>query len=351
MSHALPADLSASGSNADDPLFQIVARVSQINRLQFVMNEVMNTTDEGDNTDLHLSIHSSCFKTQSSNSTKPVLSDSINLSLVDEVVKGMEGAPKTPDKIPIIYGIHTSPRPSLKSKSKSKSKTNPNSKSQSNLNSKGNASGNASPREWIDASLYHLDQKEDDQMQLIRQHVVQSRVASPDSIFFNRHTMSSFEQGRQCFVSSQNLSAGKRHEWSILVLKSGLALQEIGVVGTCDLSQITIHKKGIAATHKLGCRSVYGCKLSNASAYYGSWNENRSNRCFRELKPDLTHKRVGWLAGDTIKVALDMKKWAIKYYLNGKSVWNSYHFVPSLSSFTFTLQLFPSTLSMANVSV
>ena len=294
MSHPLPAEVpSASSSTKDDPLFQIVARVSQVNRLKFVMNEVMNEV-EGDSNGLELTFHASCFNNKSD---KPIL-ELPDMSLVNEVVKATRNEnPKTPDSVPIVYGANST---------------------QSSTPNGGK--GCETPTEWVDASLYHLDQKEDDQMAIIRPHLVQSHKPSPDTVFFDRITTSSFEKERRCFISSQELAFDKKHEWSILVLKSGLALQEIGVVGTSDIGNIAVHTKGIAASPKFGARAVYGCQLSNASAYYGSWNANRSKRCFRELKPDLNHKRTGWLAGDTIKVVLNLKKWSIKYRLNGKSV-------------------------------
>lgn len=272
MSHPLSVTAASAKCTADDTMFEIVARVSQIKHAMATKHGV----DSSDTNSLAQTLSATVFQEESD---KKALSNSVDSSLVAEVVRGIKGVAKEQhDAVPFVYGDSQS--------------------------------------EWIDASLFHLEQKEN---VFIRQHVVQSHSAAPGAIYFDRSTTTKISK-RHCFVSSNPLRAAECHRWSIMVMKSGLSLQEIGVVGTCDVANISVNDKGIGATHKLGARAVYGCRMSTSSAYYGSWNGNRSNRCYRELRPDLHHKRTEWRSGDVVAVKLDLKKWTIKYYLNGKRV-------------------------------
>jgi len=47
------------------------------------------------------------------------------------------------------------------------------------------------------------------------------------------------------------------------------------------------------------------------SLYYGSFNANGKERCFRELP-----SQYRWNVGDEIRVKLDLNRWQIKYYHN-----------------------------------
>lgn len=92
---------------------------------------------------------------------------------------------------------------------------------------------------------------------------------------------------------------------------------EIGVIGTSDIDRIPVADQGAFETLAFGSRAMYGCEMSNGMLYYGSCNANGRKRCHRDLRPFFN---VGWTVGDVITVRLDLKKWRIKYLLNGKAV-------------------------------
>lgn len=143
-----------------------------------------------------------------------------------------------------------------------------------------------------------------------------NRIASP--IYFDRALVSSSSNGKICIMSSKGLSSGN-YSWTIEILQSDVELQEIGVVSTnhSDLNDIIISDKGLVTSANMKSRSLYGCDLGRNKLWYGSWNDDNSCRCFRDLTKD---HRIGWVSGDIIRVVLNLSKWRIKFFLNGKAV-------------------------------
>merc|ERR1719229_1765535 len=117
-------------------------------------------------------------------------------------------------------------------------------------------------------------------------------------------------------ISTKGFSEGI-HEWMIEILNCDVNLQEIGVIG-CDVDQgIVIDEAGIKGTKEFGARAIYGSELLTDSIYYGSYDSDGKQRCYRNLKDQ--HK-IGWCSGDVIKVCLDLNSWKIKFWLNGDRI-------------------------------
>jgi len=64
-------------------------------------------------------------------------------------------------------------------------------------------------------------------------------------------------------------------------------------------------------------RAIYGSDMNTERLFYGSWNENDTKRCHRDLTE---YFKVGWTVGDVITVEVDLDKWRVKFCLNGKPV-------------------------------
>lgn len=157
---------------------------------------------------------------------------------------------------------------------------------------------------------------------------------SETEVHFDRAAVSANSNGKICLLSSKGLSSGN-HEWRIQVLQSDVDLQEIGVVSTNDLQNLSISNKGAIATAQLKARSFYGCELGRNKLFYGSWNEDNSSRCFRDLT---TEHKIGWVASDVIRVVLNLNKWRIKFFLNGKAV---SCYMPYVHTLYILLSMFP----------
>ena len=155
---------------------------------------------------------------------------------------------------------------------------------------------------------------------IVRQYLVQRMSASDhqsgDEIYFD-HSSHSPQNNKFSLIQSEGLKCGV-HEWSIKLLNSDIFLQEIGVIGVCELGDIVIHKNGLKSTHKCGARALFGSELRTDSMYCGSYDgRKRRQRCFRELS---NVRRIGWVIEDVIGVYLDLENYFIRFTLNGKVV-------------------------------
>merc|ERR1712031_99705 len=77
---------------------------------------------------------------------------------------------------------------------------------------------------------------------------------------------------------------------------------------------------GLMATHGLGSRLVYGCERRTGRVYFASMCGRGSVK--KEIFRDLTdsHQRIGWRASDVIRIKVNLEKWTIRFWLNGKKV-------------------------------
>ena len=98
-----------------------------------------------------------------------------------------------------------------------------------------------------------------------------------------------------------------------------LVYAEIGILSVPDgeVEGISVEDDGVKTTHALGARAVYGNELCTDSIYYGSYNDDGTRRCFKDLT--VCHK-VGWCSKDLIRVCVNLDSFRIKYYLNGRRV-------------------------------
>jgi len=117
-------------------------------------------------------------------------------------------------------------------------------------------------------------------------------------------------------LSSRGLSGG-RHEWSVKLLRCDVNLQEIGVISTDDIDRVAVSDSGANATAGFKSRALYGSDLCSDLLFYGSWNRDGSARCLRDLRANF---RSGWTVGSVVTVKLDLKRWTVKFLLNGSAV-------------------------------
>ena len=155
---------------------------------------------------------------------------------------------------------------------------------------------------------------------VVHQHLVQRKSASShlsgDEIYFD-HSSHSAVNNKMCLVSSEGLDCGV-HEWVIKILNSDIFLQEIGVIGVCELDDIAIHKDGLKATHQCAARAMFGSELGSDSMFCGSYDRKRGRqRCFKDVSNE---RNIGWVIDDEIGVHLNLKKNFIRYTLNGQMV-------------------------------
>merc|ERR1712113_1147694 len=102
-------------------------------------------------------------------------------------------------------------------------------------------------------------------------------------------------------ISSTGFSSGK-HEWEMKVLKTG---------------DLEVNGNAIAdmGSSQLSARAVYANDTSSMVAFHDAYDNNN------KLTYDKKFKKQGteiWTKGDVIKVALNLNKWAVKFYLNNK---------------------------------
>ena len=150
--------------------------------------------------------------------------------------------------------------------------------------------------------------------ELLRRHIIQQYSLNP-AIHFD--TVAITESNDKIIaVSSKPLRSGV-HEWTLQIVDCDVEIAEIGVCSVCDIEDIQIGDGGVTETVALGARAVYGNELGTDSTWYASYNEDGRRRCFKDLKD--SHP-IGWTSKDQIKVVLDLDKWRIKFYRNGKMV-------------------------------
>ena len=132
-----------------------------------------------------------------------------------------------------------------------------------------------------------------------------------------------------CLLSSQCLSSG-HYEWSFKVIKCSIYRQEIGVISNAYNFKHLCNNSITNAT-ELGARAIYCTESASQSAYYASYNNNATQRCYKDLSSwsndknnknnkNNNQKMNEWKQGDIIKVYLDLDRWNIKFYLNDKKV-------------------------------
>jgi len=151
--------------------------------------------------------------------------------------------------------------------------------------------------------------------QFLRRFIVQSLSENVDVRFDSMAATPS--NGKVLVVDSKGLTKGRHYEWSLEILKCDVEAQEIGVIGTDDITSIAVDDEGILKTEALGARSCFGCELFTDSLYYGSYNADGRKRCFRNLVPWYS---LGWTAGDIITVRVDLSQYRIRFLLNDEPV-------------------------------
>ena len=125
-------------------------------------------------------------------------------------------------------------------------------------------------------------------------------------------------------ISSNGFSGGGKYEWQIKALKCGDLADEIGVCS--KWGNLEVNGNGIAdmGSEQLGARAVYANDPSTGVAFHDAYDENN------KLTYDKKFKKKGsnpsefvWSKGDIIKVALNLNKSSVAFYLNGKKVGKS----------------------------
>ena len=150
---------------------------------------------------------------------------------------------------------------------------------------------------------------------LLRRHILQKYSLNP-FVHFNRASITE-SNGKIIAVSSKPLVTGE-HNWTLEITQCDVDIQEIGVCTVCDIEGIQIADGGVTETTALGARGLYGNELATASRWYASMNDNGARRCFKDLSGSY---RIGWTAKDQIKVVVDLNKFRMKFYLNGRKVY------------------------------
>jgi len=135
--------------------------------------------------------------------------------------------------------------------------------------------------------------------------------------------------GKTMLLSSKGLSKGV-HEWSIEIWRCDVELQEIGVIGTCDIDRVPVSDDGALYTKGFQSRAFYGCEMGTGKLFYGSYNADGQKRCERDLTE---YFQVGWTVNDVVTIKLDLKKWRIKFLLNGQPVRHTMSVEPNKSYF------------------
>ena len=166
--------------------------------------------------------------------------------------------------------------------------------------------------------------------QLLKSHILQEMSLNP-KVHFDRLNVSD-SNGKMIAVSSKPLESGI-HEWTMGILKCDVEIQEIGVCSVCDIAGIDIGNDGVTDTTALGARGIYGSELASDSIWYCSFNACGQRRCFKDLAP---YYHIGWTAKDLIKVVVNLEKWRIKFFINGRKVTIS---VFSTQSFMYSVSM------------
>ena len=150
--------------------------------------------------------------------------------------------------------------------------------------------------------------------QLLRRHISQRYSLNP-FVHFDTASITK-SNGKVIALSSRPLQC-ELHEWCLEIMKIDVEMLEIGVCSVCDIEGININDGGVTETAALGARAVYGSELATDSVWYSSINENGARRCFKDLTPS---HQIGWTAKDQIRVVVDLNKFRIKFFLNGRKV-------------------------------
>eukprot|EP01083_Nonionella_stella_P066679 175818_1 len=140
-------------------------------------------------------------------------------------------------------------------------------------------------------------------------------------VYFDSHSSVKWTPHNKYMLSRKGFGNNSgSHEWKIKILKTSSKRQEFGVVSTFD-KNIPMNEFGICDTPMFGARVVYGYNKKNAkhSFYYASYNKDNSVRCTKDLSLLKMHQSA-WREGDVIRVALDLSKGIVKFYLNDKKV-------------------------------
>jgi len=120
---------------------------------------------------------------------------------------------------------------------------------------------------------------------------------------------------RDVHVSSNGFKYGM-HEWNIKVREPDDALQQIGVISSCDMDSLQMAGSN-PPRFKLVAQSLF--TQSGSRVFYASYNGDGSSRCVKNLS-----KRYpkGLREGDVVTVRLNLTKGhpKVSYYLNGERV-------------------------------
>jgi len=155
---------------------------------------------------------------------------------------------------------------------------------------------------------------EDPSQIILGRHLMQQHSLN-QSVRFDTASITE-SNGKMVALSSKGLSAGV-HEWTIEILNCDVDIQEIGVCTVHDIEGIAVADGGVTKTTAFGARAVFGNELATDSMWYSSFNEDGGARCLKDLTKC---QPIGWTSKDRLKVKLDLNRWRITFYLNGKKV-------------------------------
>ena len=156
------------------------------------------------------------------------------------------------------------------------------------------------------------------QAYVVHAHGQQATSKKSQSPFFDVLAVTQ-SNGKRCVLDSRGFQAGEHFTWYVEILRSSAELQEVGVMATPEIKCLSMADSGVAGTKEMSARSVYGSDMGADSVYYGSWNDDGSTRCLRELSREQYRP---WCSGDTISVELDCTRWRIRFALNGSRIRN-----------------------------
>eukprot|EP01084_Bolivina_argentea_P296242 510173_1 len=125
-------------------------------------------------------------------------------------------------------------------------------------------------------------------------------------------------------ISSNGFSSGK-HEWEIKAIKTGDLADEIGICSSWG--DLEVNGNGIAdmGSEQLGARAVYANDPTTGVAFHDAYDENNKLTYDKKFKKKANQRssEFVWSKGDVVKVALNLSKWYVKFYLNNKQVGKS----------------------------
>eukprot|EP01084_Bolivina_argentea_P258638 436120_1 len=155
--------------------------------------------------------------------------------------------------------------------------------------------------------------------ELIEKHIFQTVENDKDT--YKLFDSIVYLNDKICLVCSNALNEGY-YEWIIKIIKPDIYIQEIGVVSVNAFEikniNVKLNKNRIITTKEFGAKAIYGNEICNKCAYYGSYNKDGKERCYRDLNNNKQH--IMWESGDMIKVCLDFNNNKVTFFLNDVNV-------------------------------